>query len=220
VTGALASTVKKGRFITLEGGEGAGKSTQIRLVADALMACGLDVVITREPGGSSGAEDIRELLVSGDPGRWGPMTEALLHTAARRDHLERTVWPALDAGRWVISDRFADSTIAYQGYGHGLKVTELERLYALTIGSFQADLTIILDIVPEEGMARARARRHHEDRYERMDLSFHHRLRQGFWEIARRHPTRCVLVEAGHPVEAVQAAILDAITHRLGVPAP
>ena len=110
----------RGRFITLEGGEGAGKSTQIRLLADALIACGKKVVLTREPGGSPGAEEIRNLLVSGETGRWGPVTEALLHTAARRDHLERTVWPALDAGRWVICDRFFDSTMAYQGYGLGL----------------------------------------------------------------------------------------------------
>ncbi|UKJ72665.1 dTMP kinase [Azospirillum brasilense] len=207
----------RGRFITLEGGEGAGKTTQIRLLADALIGWGKRVVLTREPGGSPGAEEIRGLLVSGETGRWGPVTEALLHTAARRDHLERTVWPALEAGHWVICDRFFDSTMAYQGYGLGLGRDLIATLQSTALGDFRPDLTLILDLPVEDGLARAAARRGGEDRYERMDVAFHHRLRDGFLDIAAREPERCVVVDAGHPVEAVQAAILDTVTRRLGV---
>ncbi|MBP2314507.1 dTMP kinase [Azospirillum soli] len=207
----------RGRFITLEGGEGAGKTTQIRLLADALSACGIDVVLTREPGGSQGAEEIRALLVSGETGRWGPVTEALLHTAARRDHLERTVWPALDAGRWVICDRFFDSTMAYQGYGLGLDRDLIATLQTTALGDFRPDLTLILDLPVETGLARANARRGGEDRYERMDLDFHRRLRDGFLDIAKREPDRCAVIDAAHPVETVQARILDIVTRRLGV---
>ncbi|TWA67925.1 thymidylate kinase [Azospirillum brasilense] len=206
----------RGRFITLEGGEGAGKTTQIRLLADALIGWGKRVVLTREPGGSPGAEEIRGLLVSGETGRWGPVTEALLHTAARRDHLERTVWPALEAGHWVICDRFFDSTMAYQGYGLGLGRDLVAALQATALGDFRPDLTLILDLPVEEGLARAAARRGGEDRYERMDVAFHHRLRDGFLDIAAREPERCVVVDAGHPMETVQAAILDHVTRRLG----
>ncbi|MHA7062400.1 dTMP kinase [Azospirillum argentinense] len=206
----------RGRFITLEGGEGAGKTTQIRLLADALIGWGKRVVLTREPGGSPGAEEIRGLLVSGETGRWGPVTEALLHTAARRDHLERTVWPALEAGHWVICDRFFDSTMAYQGYGLGLGRDLVATLQTTALGDFRPDLTLILDLPVEDGLARAVARRGGEDRYERMDVAFHHRLRDGFLDIAAREPERCVVVDAGHPVETVQAAILDTVTRRLG----
>ena len=207
----------RGRFITLEGGEGAGKSTQIRLLADALIACRRKVVLTREPGGSPGAEEIRGLLVSGETGRWGPVTEALLHTAARRDHLERTVWPALEAGHWVICDRFFDSTMAYQGYGLGLGRELIATLQGAALGDFRPDLTLILDLPVEDGLARAAARRGGEDRYERMDIAFHHRLRDGFLDIAAREPERCAIIDAAHPVETVQAAIMDCVTHRLGV---
>ena len=207
----------RGRFITLEGGEGAGKSTQIRLLADALIACRRKDVLTREPGGSPGAEEIRGLLVSGETGRWGPVTEALLHTAARRDHLERTVWPALEAGHWVICDRFFDSTMAYQGYGLGLGRELIATLQGAALGDFRPDLTLILDLPVEDGLARAAARRGGEDRYERMDIAFHHRLRDGFLDIAAREPERCAIIDAAHPVETVQAAIMDCVTHRLGV---
>ena len=205
----------RGRFITFEGGEGAGKSTQVRLLVAALAGQGRDVLATREPGGSTGAEEIRRLLVSGDPGRWDGVTEALLHFAARRDHLARTVWPALDAGRWVVSDRFADSTMAYQGYGHSLGREPIERLYAVAVGDFAPDLTLILDISPEAGVARAHARHDGEDRYERMNLSFHHRLRAGFLEIAAREPQRCVIIDASRNVDEVHAAILNAVANRL-----
>jgi dTMP kinase len=207
--------VTRGRFITFEGGEGAGKSTQVRLLTAALAGQGRDVLATREPGGATGAEEIRRLLVSGDPNRWDGVTEALLHFAARRDHLARTVWPALDAGRWVVSDRFADSTMAYQGYGHSLGREPIERLYAVAVGDFAPDLTLILDIAPEAGVIRAHARRDGEDRYERMDISFHQRLRAGFLEIAAREPQRCVIIDASRSVDEVHAVILNAVADRL-----
>jgi dTMP kinase len=210
----------RGRFITLEGGEGAGKSTQLRLLAEALSARGLDTLVTREPGGSKGAEEIRALLVSGETGRWSPTTEALLHTAARRDHLERAVWPALEAGRWVICDRFFDSTMAYQGYGLGLGREFIAALQALALGEFRPDLTLILDLPVEQGLARAAARHGGEDRYERMDPAFHRTLRNGFLDIAAREPGRCAVIDAAQSPDAVHAAILDVVARRLWTPAP
>lgn len=206
-----------GRFITFEGGEGAGKSTQLKLLADALATRGVAVVQTREPGGSPGAEDIRRLLVEGETGRWDAVTETLLHFAARRDHLVRTVWPALSDGKWVLCDRFADSTTAYQGSGHGLPAHAIEQIYALTVGMFRPDLTIILDQPVEEGLRRAAGRGGAEDRYERMGLDFHRRLRQGFLEIAAAHPDRCAVVPANGSIEEVQARIWQLVTSRLNL---
>ena len=204
-----------GKLITIEGGEGAGKSTQLTLLARALRAKGIEPVLTREPGGAPGAEDIRALLVRGSPGRWAPTTEALLHYAARREHLERTLLPALGKGRWVISDRFADSTMAYQGYGHKLGREAIERLHRLVVGDLAPDLTLILDIPVAEGLKRAAARPGNETRYERMDGGFHERLRQGFLEIARLEPGRCVVVDATGNVDAVAAQGWAAVESRL-----
>lgn len=209
---------QRGRFISLEGGEGAGKSTQARLLVAALAARGLDVVTTREPGGSPGAEEIRGLLVTGEPGRWEPMTEALLHYAARRDHVARVIIPALRAGQWVVSDRFSDSTMAYQGYGHGLPRESIRRLDALVLDNFKPDLTVILDLPVEAGLARAGGRGGAEDRYERMGTAFHERMRAGFQDIAAREPRRCCIVEAGDTPEAVHAAIVDAVARRFSLP--
>ncbi len=212
-------TTGRGRFITLEGGEGAGKSTQLRLLADALARAGIDVVATREPGGSPGAEQIRALLVNGAVARWDPTTELLLHFAARRDHLVKTIWPALAAGRWVISDRFADSTRAYQGHGHGIESAMIERLYADTVGEFAPDLTLVLDLPVEAGLRRAAARPPGggEDRYEQMELAFHRRLRDGFLAIARAAPERCLVIDGDRGVSAVQASIRAAVADRLGI---
>ncbi len=205
------------KFITFEGGEGAGKSTQIGLMAEALAAAGIPVRTTREPGGTPGAEQIRELLVTGAADRWDAMTEALLHFAARREHLCGVVRPSLEAGQWVLSDRFADSTMAYQGYGHGLGRPAIERLYALAVGDFAPDLTLILDLPVALGLERALARRDGEDRYEALGAEFHERLRQGFREIAEREPGRCVLIDARGGVASVQAAIRACMAERLGV---
>lgn len=207
-------SIGRGRFITLEGGEGAGKSTQLWRLAQSLRGRGREVVTTREPGGSPGAEEIRRLLVTGGAGRWSPTTEALLHFAARRDHLERTVWPALARGAWVLSDRFADSTRAYQGYGLGLESGVIDRLYALAVGDFAPDLTLVLDLPAEAGLARALARGA-ADRYEGMDLAFHRRLRDGFLEIAGRDRGRCAVIDAAADEDTVAAAILETVTARL-----
>ena len=203
------------RFITFEGGEGAGKSTQVKRLAERLRAATIDPVLTREPGGCPGAEDIRALLVQGEPGRWSPLTEALLNYAARREHLDRTILPALKAGRWVISDRFADSTVAYQGYGHGLGAEVIAKIHALVVGDFAPDLTLILDIPVKAGLERAVARAGNETRYERMDGGFHERMRQGFLDIARREPKRCAVIDAGRDVDAVAADIWAAVQSRL-----
>jgi dTMP kinase len=210
------------RFITLEGGEGAGKSTHLRRLGEAMRAAGETVVLTREPGGSQGAEQIRTLLVGGAVNRWEPMTEALLHYAARRDHVERTIRPALDAGSWVLCDRFSDSTMAYQGYGQGLARDWIESLHRVVLGEFNPELTLILDLPVEQGLVRARDRSGAagEDRYERMGLGFHERLRAGFLDIAVREPARCVIVDATRSVEEVSAAIRAAVRERLGLSLP
>jgi len=206
--------IMTGRFITLEGGEGAGKSTQIPRLVSVLRDLGFEATTTREPGGSLGAEEIRSLVVNGDPGRWGAMTEALLHTAARRDHLERTVWPALEHGVWVICDRFFDSTVAYQGWGHGLGADAMWALQSVALGDFRPDLTLILDIPVEIGLARADARRGAETRYESMTRDFHRRLRDGYLKIAEGEPERCVVIDATRSVDEVAAEIHAVVRSR------
>jgi dTMP kinase len=207
----------RGRFITIEGGEGGGKSTQIKRLARTLEAAGPRVVTTREPGGSPGAEEIRALVVRGAPERWDPITEALLITAARREHVVRTIEPALAAGAWVISDRFADSTLAYQGYGRGIDRAALEALRRLAVGALAPDLTLILDLPVEIGLARARARAGQEQRFEALDTAFHERLRHGFLAIAAAEPQRCAVIDANQSIDAVHAAIVAAVSGRLGV---
>ncbi len=209
-----------GRFITFEGGEGAGKSTQVELLAAALRRQGLRVRATREPGGSPGAEAIRALLVTGPADRWDALGEALLHYAARRDHLRALVHPRLAAGDWVLCDRFADSTLAYQGYGHGLDRAAIDALHALVVGAFRPDLTLILDLPVAQGLNRAKARGAGEDRYESFDQAFHERLRVGFQEIARQGPERCALVDASGGIEAVHRLVRAQVTERLGVSFP
>jgi dTMP kinase len=188
MTGALPPL----RFITFEGGEGAGKSTQIRLLAEALQAAGQDVVVTREPGGTPGAEQIRSLLVEGGAARWQAETEALLHFAARAEHLAAVIRPALAAGKWVLCDRFADSTIAYQGYGQGLDLAWLWTLRRHIVGATEPGLTLMLDMPVEAGLARAET----QQRYERMGLDFHRRLADGFRAIAAGAPDRCRILDA------------------------
>jgi dTMP kinase len=207
----------RGRFITVEGGEGSGKSTQLRRLATALAGRSIACVLTREPGGCPGAEQIRRLLVEGATGRWQPMTEALLHYAARVEHVTRTIEPALGCGDWVLSDRFADSTTAYQGYGHGLGADAIDRLHRLALGSLRPDLTLIFDLPVEQGLARARARGGDEDRYERMDRAFHERLRAGFLEIARAEPQRCAVIDAGGDIDSVAAMAWAAVSRRLAL---
>ena len=197
-----------GRFITLEGGEGAGKSTQARLLAHALAAAGHPVLLTREPGGAPGAEALRAMLLAGTH-RWSAPAEAHLHFAARAEHLDRTILPALAAGMHVVSDRFADSTMAYQGYGQGADRTLIAQLTALL--PRRPDLTLMLHVAPEVGAARMRARPGDADRYERMDPAFHARVAAGFAAIAAADPARCRVIDANGDLAAVHAAIMAAV---------
>jgi dTMP kinase len=204
------------RFIVFEGGEGAGKSTQVQRLADALRARGQDVVATREPGGSPGAEAIRGLLVSGDTARWSPETEALLINAARADHLERTIRPALAKGQWVICDRFADSTMAYQGYGMGLDRAWLAELRKRVVGDTEPGLTLVFDLPVDVGLGRAVA----SQRYEKMGRAFHETLRAAFQEIAKSADgRRRVVIDAGKSVDEVARAVLHVVTSAYGLKA-
>ena len=205
-----------GKFITFEGGDGAGKSTQIKRLAAAIEKTGLTVTVTREPGGSRGAETIRAMLLDPDA-EWDPPTEALLHFAARADHYTTKIAPALKEGAWVLCDRFADSTRAYQGYGLGLDMGAIEALYEIALDDFVPDLTIILDIPVENGVERMIERGADPDRYEKMDTDFHERLRQGFLEIAKQDPDRCAVIDANNDIDTVTGRIFDCVETRMGV---
>jgi dTMP kinase len=207
--------MRRAPFITFEGGEGAGKSTQIRLVADALARRGTPNLVTREPGGSPGAEEIRQLLVTGGTDRWSPMSETLLFYAARVDHWARVILPALESGQAVLCDRFADSTMAYQAYAGGMDRSLIETLHALVLPGVQPDLTLILDLDPAEGLARATARPGAEARFEAKGLAFHERLRAGYLDIARRNPGRCKVIDANRSVEKIAQDVLQAIDSQL-----
>lgn len=203
--------MSRGRFITFEGGEGAGKSTQARRLTDALRARGHDVVLTREPGGSPGGERIRALVVSGEAADWSPVTETLLMFAARDDHLNAVIRPALAAGKWVVCDRFSDSTRAYQGAAGGVDPAFVEALDAAVVGVDQPDLTLIFDLPAERGLSRALARGEAETRFERKGTEFHARLAEAFRRIAVTHPGRCRLIDADGDVDAVAARVLAAV---------
>ena len=200
-------------FITFEGIDGSGKSTQARLLADRLRAQGCEVVLTREPGGSPGAEDIRRLLVEGEPGRWTPDTEILLFTAARLDHVQRTITPALEAGAIVISDRYFDSTRAYQG-AETLR-ERVDQLHEMNVG-LVPDLTLIFDLDPAIGFSRAGARDDTEDRFEKKGLGFQQELLERFRVIAAQEPDRCTLIDAEGDEDEVGARVWAAAEGRLG----
>lgn len=204
----------RGRFVTLEGGEGAGKSTLAGALAEALAGRGVSVIRTREPGGAPGADDIRSLLVRGESERWDTISEALLVMAARREHLQRTIRPALTQGRWVVCDRYGDSTFAYQVRGRGLPQAAFEALETL-IEADRPDLTLVLDVDPSLGLGRSRGAAVGEERFEKMDASFHARVRAAFLERAAADPRRCVVLDAAQAPERVLAAALDAIEQRL-----
>jgi dTMP kinase len=206
--------VNRGRFISLEGGEGVGKSTQLRALADALKQRGVDVVVTREPGGSPGAEAIRDLLLSGSDDRWGARAEALLFAAARADHVEKTIAPALEAGRWVVSDRFVDSSLAYQGGAGGLGIETVRAINAFGIGDHFPDRTLVL--IADEGAERARSRDGGAgDRIGGRPDDYHRKVEAAFRIIAGEEPGRVKLVDAsGSPGEVTQR-LLDAIADLL-----
>ena len=204
-----------GRFITLEGGEGAGKSTQARLLADALCARGLPVLRTREPGGAPGAERLRTLLLAGETD-WSAPAETFLHFAARAEHIERTIRPALAAGMWVVCDRFADSTLAYQGHGQGADKALIASLTALM--NLTSDLTFVLDVSKQTAESRLTMRGRDADRYERLDPAFHNRVNTGFRAIAAANPARCALIPADGPEAEIHTAIITTLAQRLGLP--
>jgi len=199
-----------GRFITFEGGEGAGKSTQAALLAERLRAAGIDVVLTREPGGTPGAEAIRALIVEGEPDRWTATTEALLVNAARADHVARLIRPALAAGKWVVCDRFVDSTLAYQGAGKALAAADLLEAHRFATDNLWADLTLVLDLPLAVGAARA-AERGRPDRFDRLGADFHDRVAASFVHVAHQEPDRVRLIDATGDVEAVAAAVWRAV---------
>ena len=205
-----------GFFVTLEGGEGAGKSTQALLLKEWLEAGGRPTMVTREPGGSEQGEALRNLLITGAADRWDPISETLLHFAARREHLRATVRPALAHGTWVVCDRFADSTMAYQHFGQGVAAGFIETLYDTVVGADGPTLTLVLDLDPEVGFARIAARTGDGVRYEEMDRAFHRRVHEGFRTIAGSAPDRCVVVPADGDVDTVQARLRAAIEARLG----
>jgi dTMP kinase len=208
--------MNRGRLITFEGGEGAGKSTQIQRLAAALAAAGITVVVSREPGGTVGAEAIRNLLVNGPPERWLPLGETLLLLAARLDHVERKVRPALEAGQWVLCDRFVDSTRVYQGMAGTVGVELVNRLQAATIGDLAPDLTLILDIPVEIGLAR-RGRSVAESRFEDKGAAFHQRVRDGFLQLAAEDPARCRVIDGTQSADAVAAVLREAVAARFGL---
>jgi dTMP kinase len=206
---------RPGRLVTFEGGEGAGKSTQVERLAAALRAAGFDPLVTREPGGTPGAEQIRQLLVEGPPERWLPLSEALLLLAARHDHVVRRIAPALADGRWVLCDRFMDSTRVYQGVAGAVGEAVIDRLHATVLGDLRPDLTVILDVPVAMGLGRQGAAR--RQRYEQMTKAFHERVREGFLALARAEPNRCVVVDATRPADRVADEVRDLVARRFGV---
>lgn len=210
-------TGETGRFITFEGGEGSGKSTQAGILANRLARAGRKVFATREPGGSPAAEEIREVLLTGQVWKFGPFAEALMFSVARADHIENAIGQALLEGKWVICDRFLDSTRAYQGTTAGVPrgiITALERL---TVGGLMPDITFILDIPPEEGLARATERRGAgtPDRFESQELMLHERVRRAFLDIAEEEPERCVVIDASQPEAMVAEDVWEVVLQRL-----
>jgi dTMP kinase len=208
---------RRGHFITLEGGEGAGKSTQARRLADFLAERGIEAVLTREPGGSPGAEILRHVLLGGGAEAFGPETETLLFAAARRDHLNVTILPALERGAWVICDRFADSTRVYQGHAGRVPADFVLAVERVTVGADRPDLTLILDLPAKVGLARVASRGGAADRFEKEGVAFHNKLRQGFRALARAESERCRLIDATKDADAVAEEIRAVVTERFGL---
>ncbi|MDB2682729.1 dTMP kinase [Alphaproteobacteria bacterium] len=215
--------MSRGLFITFEGGEGSGKTTQINKLAERLTEEKLRVLTTREPGGTPEAEKIRDLLVQRGGGAWSPMAEILLLYAARVMHVEAVIKPALEEGKVVLCDRFTDSTLAYQGYGHGMDLGEIKELQTIVMGDFKPDLTVILDIDPGEGLQRSSRRlaaqelhvEQTEDRFENLNIEFHNRLREGFLSIARSDMGRCAIIDASMEPNDIAREIYEFVSGKL-----
>ncbi len=213
----MQQAIEIGRFITFEGGEGAGKSTQVGILADRLSRSGRPVFVTREPGGSPAAEEIREVLLSGQAAQFGPLAESVLFAVARGDHIDNAIRVALQQGQWVICDRFIDSTRAYQGATAGVPRGLINALEKITVGALLPDVTFVLDIPVEEGLARvaARAEGQELDRFESQELMTHERIRRGFLDIAEEEPGRCVVVDASQPEAMVAEDVWETVLQRL-----
>ena len=204
----------RNQFITFEGGEGSGKSTQINLLHNFLIEKGKDVVSTREPGATPSAEIIRDLLTKGDADRWSPATEALLMWAARSEHVEKLIKPSLDKGKWVLCDRFYHSTYAYQGVGHNLGIENMRIIKKIIIGEITPNLTFILDIDPVNGIGRTKNRVSNEDRFEKMNLAFHNNLRKAFIQFAKKNPKRFIVIDAELSLEKISEIISSEVQTR------
>lgn len=209
--------IEIGRFITFEGGEGSGKSTQAGILANRLARAGRPVFATREPGGSPGAEEIREALLSGQIAQFGAFAEAVMFSVARADHIDHVIRDALQQGKWVVCDRFIDSTRAYQGATAGVPRGLINSLERLTVGALSPDITFILDIPAEEGLARAqeRAEGAEPDRFEGQEIMLHERVRRAFLDIAEEEPARCIVVDASQPEAMVAEDVWEAVLQRL-----
>ena len=209
---------KVGRFITFEGGEGGGKSTQTRLLQDALASNGIESILTREPGGSAGAEEIRELIVTGSADRWDPLTELCLLYAARRDHWLKVIKPKLEQGIWVISDRFADSSIVYQGYAGDIDIDTILNIHNVVLGEVWPDLTIVLDLPPELGLERSykrdTANNSKDTRFEKRELHFHNLLREGFQFLHSKSPDRICVIDGTKTIKEVEIEVFSIIKNR------
>lgn len=218
-------TKSKGMFITFEGGEGTGKSTQLNMLADYLRQCRINNIVTKEPGGTEIGQELRRMLVTGDKDKFDAVTECLLYYADRRVHLTTKVWDALKDGSWVLSDRFADSTVAYQYYGYDKKVPmeTLQNLYKIAVGEFKPDLTIIFDLDPKIGLERSFKKslgmKVKETRHESRGLEFHNRMRNGFLEIAKSDPERCVVLDANKSIEELHQDVVKLVSERFGLSA-
>lgn len=218
----MSKVLDKGLFISLEGGEGSGKTTQINRLAESLTNEGYRVVTTREPGGTPEGESVRNLLVQREGGNWNAMAEILLLFAARVMHVEKIIKPAIESGKIIICDRFTDSTFAYQGYGRGFDIDVIKDIQKLTIEDLAPDITFMLDIDAKQGLERSTKRlsgiagfEQTEDRFERLDIDFHERLRQGFLSIAQNEPTRCHVIDALQEPENVFDAIKTIVWQQL-----
>lgn len=215
--------MQKGKFITFEGGEGTGKSTQIKLLAAYLEKCGIKTMLSKDPGGTEIGLELRRILVTGDKDKIDAVTEALLYYADRRINLTQKVWPAMERGVWAVNDRFADSTVAYQYYGYDKKIPlpMLQELYTMAVGGFKPDLTILLDLDPEVGLARSMEKNAHmsvqETRHESRGLEFHQRLRRGYLEIAEQEPERIVILNADKSIEDLHRDVVKIVSEKFGL---
>ncbi len=203
-------------FITFEGGEGSGKSTQVEILNRTLLQADIDVLSLREPGGTPGAEHIRELVLHRDTELWTPVTEALLMSASRSDLVSKRLIPALDKGVWVLCDRFTDSTLAYQGFGHKLGYEAIDALNHFTVSDLKPDLTFVFELNPELGLERAEVRDGAKDRIEAYDINFHRRVAEGFAEVIKRNPDRCISINALLDIDIISKQILQEVDRRFG----